>query len=75
MVFRWCGREWNLALTDFAIGPKVLKRPPGSCTWDDLDLPAASELFLTVSLSVPHEGWCYKLVAAVVPLTDQQVAG
>ena len=67
-LFRWGGRDRNLPITDFVVGPAVLQRPPGRYALEDLGLSTASALYLTVSLSVPHEGWCYKLVAAVVPL-------
>lgn len=67
-IFEWASAERNFPITDFVVGPQVLQQPPGLYAPEDLDLPPASALRLTVSLGVPHEGWCYKLVAAVVPL-------
>jgi hypothetical protein len=67
-LFDWGGQAWNLPVTDFIVGPRVIERPAGLYAWEELGLPAASALFLTMSLSLPYEGWCYKLVAAVVPM-------
>jgi len=67
-LFRWRGSDRNFPVTDFAVGPRILRHPPGVYTPDDLGLPREPKLRLTVSLGVPHEEWCYKLVAAVVPL-------
>jgi hypothetical protein len=66
-LFVWGGQEWNLPVTDLIVGPRVIQRPAGLYRWDELDLPTVSSLLLTVSLGVPYDGWCYKLVAAVVP--------
>lgn len=67
-LFVWAGAERNLPVTDFVVGPKVLQLPQGVYAPEDLDLRAESALRLTVSLGIPHESWCYKLIAAVVPL-------
>lgn len=66
-LFRWGGEGRNFPITDLLIGPRLVQHPPGLYTPAELGLPE-SELLLTVSLSLPHEQWCYKLVAAVVPL-------
>jgi len=67
-LFAWAGAERNFPITDFVVGPRVRQRPQGLYAPEDLGLPAESKLRLTVSLGVAHESWCYKLVAAVVPL-------
>jgi putative nucleic acid modification protein with dual OB domain len=67
-LFVWAGAERNFPISDFVVGPRVRQRPQGLYAPEDLDLPAESKLRLTVSLGAPHEAWCYKLVAAIVPL-------
>jgi hypothetical protein len=66
--FRHRGRRWKLPVTDFTLRPLLLRRPFGVYDWDDLELDARRRVILTVSLGEPHEGWHYKLVAAVVRL-------
>lgn len=66
-VFSFADREWNLPITDFVIGPRLLRLPGGVHSWEALSLPKPKQVLLTVSLGAAHEGWHSKLVAAVMP--------
>ncbi len=65
-LFRFGGRAWNLPLTDFDIGPRLLRLPEGLHGWADLGLDRPKCTLLTVSLGSLHEDWHHKLVAAVL---------
>lgn len=67
-LFRFGGQAWNLPLTDFDIGPKLLRLPEGLHGWADLGLSRPKRTLLTVSLGTAHEDWHHKLVAAVLRL-------
>jgi hypothetical protein len=57
LVFRYNENEYDLPLTDIEFVEKFIK--------DNSILEKASAVFLTVSLSLPHEGRLYKLAAGV----------
>lgn len=65
-LFRFGGKDWSLPVTDFDLGPKILKRPEGVYGWAELGEDEPKRALLTVSLGTPHEGWHHKLVAAVL---------
>lgn len=52
------GVEYRLWVTDRAYENKYLAKPDGKYE--------IGECFLTVSLGEPHEGYCYKLIAAII---------
>jgi hypothetical protein len=57
LVFLYNDYEYDLPLTDIEFVEKYLK--------DNTILEKAKEVFLTVSLSLPHDGRLYKLAAGV----------
>jgi hypothetical protein len=57
LVFLYNDYEYDLPLTDIEFVEKYLK--------DDTILEKANDVFLTVSLSLPHDGRLYKLAAGV----------
>jgi hypothetical protein len=57
LVFHYNDYEYDLPLTDIEFVEKYLK--------DNAILEKANEVFLTVSLSLPHDGRLYKLAAGV----------
>ncbi len=65
-LFRFGGRAWNLPITDFDIGPRLLRLPEGLHGWADLGLDRPARTLLTISLGSVHEDWHHKLVAAVL---------
>lgn len=66
--FRFQQVEYDLPLTDPAHRQLLVMQPPGSHSALDLYIPQDRKLLLTISLSEPFSGFCYKLVAAVVVL-------
>jgi hypothetical protein len=65
-LFRFGGRAWNLPITDFEIGPRLLRLPEGLHGWADLGLDRPERTLLTISLGAAHDDWHHKLVAAVL---------
>ncbi|HWX45208.1 MAG TPA: hypothetical protein VNY52_07775 [Solirubrobacteraceae bacterium] len=65
-LFGFGGQDWNLPVTDFDVGPKILRLPEGVYGWDELGLHKPRRTLLTMSLGTAHEGWHHKLVAAVL---------
>jgi hypothetical protein len=65
-LFRFGGRAWNLPITDFEIGPRLLRLPEGLHGWADLGLDRPKRTLLTISLGTVHDDWHHKLVAAVL---------
>ena len=58
--FTYKGERYRLAVTDPVIEERYIKMKPG-------DYPMAGyRPYLTVSISEPFEGFCYKLIAAVI---------
>ncbi len=64
------GRRYNLALTDYSVRPRLMDAGFGDYEPGELGLDAGSKILLTVSLAEPREGWCTKLVAAVMFMSD-----
>lgn len=56
--FQFSGKDYALWVTDPIIERAYLSREDGEY--------AIGESYLTISLGEPHEGYCYKLVAAVI---------
>lgn len=61
------GQAYDLSLTDTAVRPRLIRAGLGTHDGADLGLESSAGLLLTVSLAEPRDGWCTKLVAAVVP--------
>jgi hypothetical protein len=59
---------YDLPLTDPARRRLLAMEPPGSHSAEDLYIPQDRKLLLTINLSEPYSGFCYKLVAGVVVL-------
>lgn len=64
-VFTLAGVTYNLPLTDPVWRKRLSGLPEGCHSWED-----SQDLLLTISLSEPfdRDGFCYKLVAAVITL-------
>lgn len=58
--FGYRGVPYRLMVTDPEVEKRVIVRPPGAYP------VTGAEVFLTVSLGEPYQGFCYKLVAALV---------
>jgi hypothetical protein len=67
-VFKFCGEDWSLPVTDFEIGPKILNLPEGLYSWEDLEIEEPEHVLLSVSLGTAHQTWHSKLVAGVLRL-------
>lgn len=65
-LFRFGGKAWNLPVTDFDVGPRILRLPEGVYGWEELGIHEPRRTLLTMSLGTVHEGWHHKLVAAVL---------
>ena len=65
-LFVHAGRDWSLPVTDFELGPRILRAAPGIHEWADLGLRTPRRVVLTLSLGAAREGWHHKLVAAVL---------
>ena len=65
-VFEFGSDVWNLPITDFEIGPKILQLPEGLYEWGDLGLSEPEHALLTISLGTAYEGWHFKLIAGVL---------
>ncbi len=59
--FTFGGTDYHLWVTDPVVERSYLAQPDGQYMLD--------ECFLTISLGEPHNGACYKLVAAIIPKT------
>jgi hypothetical protein len=69
--FELSGQRYDLALTDYLVRPKLFAAGLGNHGLSDLGLEAASSILLTISLAEALDGWCTKLVAAVLPLPER----
>lgn len=69
--FELDGQHYDLALTDLQVRPRLLAAGLGAHGLDDLGLDSTSDLLLTISLAEAREGWCTKLVAAVLVLPER----
>lgn len=56
--FDYLGEEYRVWVTDPLIERRFLAQPDGTYS--------LGECFVTMSLSEPHEGYCYKMIAAVI---------
>lgn len=61
------GHDYTLSLTDTIVRPRLIQAGLGSHDGAGLGLASGADLLLTVSLAEPRDGWCTKLVAAVMP--------
>lgn len=68
VVFYLDGRRYDLALTDYLVRPRLMQMEHGSYELSDLGFDSDDEVLLTVSLAEARDGWCTKLVAAVLLL-------
>jgi hypothetical protein len=68
LQFELNGEHYDLALTDYLVRPRLFSAGLGSYRLADLGLEPVSSILLTVSLAEALDGWCTKLVAAVLPL-------
>lgn len=62
------GEEYDLALTDYLVAPRLMAAGIGAHGPADLGLHVDSDVLLTVSLAEAKDEWCTKLVAAVLLL-------
>lgn len=67
-TFTHGGQHYDLPLTEFVVAPRLQAMGYGTHSVGDLDLPEAAHPLLAVSLGTAHNGRCYKLVAAFLPL-------
>jgi hypothetical protein len=68
--FDLAGQRYDLALTDYLVAPRLTRAGLGAHAAMDLGLPADGDVHLTVSLAESRDGWCTKLVAAVLFLPE-----
>jgi hypothetical protein len=66
--FWHAGDHYDLPISELTIGPRLLQRPVGSYSFTELGLPEPDTIFLTLSLSLPLDGWHHKLVVGVIRL-------
>lgn len=69
--FELDGQQYNLALTDLQLRPRLLAAGLGVHGLDDLGLDPNADVLLTISLAEARDGWCTKLVAAVLVLPER----
>jgi hypothetical protein len=65
------GHEYELALTDYLVAPRLIRAGMGSHRPSDLGFAPNSDVYLTVSLAEARDGWCTKLIAAVLFLPEE----
>jgi hypothetical protein len=70
VTFGLAGQPYDLPVTDpmwtSRIVRKLSQAEPGSYAQEKIGIPQSSKVLLTVSLSEPLNGYCYKLAAAIV---------
>lgn len=71
-AFELRGQRYDLALTDRVVAPRLMNAGPGSHAPADLGFDPDADIHLTVSLAEAREGWCTKLVAAVLFLPEEK---
>jgi len=64
--FHFVGEEYCLPVTDPEVENRYLGEPLGRYPL------ITGELYFTISLGEPYEGYCYKLVAGIVGLPDEE---
>lgn len=69
--FELDGQDYDLALTDYLVAPSLMKAGLGSHELSELGFASDSDVCLTVSLAEALDGWCTKLIAAVVFLPSE----
>lgn len=67
-VFRLRGYDYDLALTDPVWEQRLRGLSPGYHAFEAAGVRPDSTILLTISLGEPFQGYCYKLVAAVIVL-------
>lgn len=65
------GATYDLSVTDPQWRQALAERPDGEHPWGSLPTEASKVPLLTISLGEPFEGYCYKLVAAVIPVKPE----
>ena len=60
--FTFAGSEYGLSVTDPVIENRYFNKDVGQYPINK------TNLYLTISIGEPYEGYCYKLVAAVIGL-------
>lgn len=63
-------QRYDLALTDYLVAPALMNAGLGTHELIALGFDAEADVFLTVSLAEARDGWCTKLVAAVLFLPE-----
>jgi hypothetical protein len=71
VAFELDGQGYDLALTDYLVAPRLMRAGLGEHDLYELGLPSGARMHLTVSLAEARDGWCTKLVAAVLPLPEE----
>jgi hypothetical protein len=64
--FYFAGEEYGLPITDPGVEDRYLGEPMGQYPL------ATGDLYFTISIGEPYEGYCYKLVAGIVGLLDEE---
>lgn len=67
VIFYLHSVEYDLVVTDPHWLQKLVEFDLGNYTSEEIGLPQAVKFLFTISLGVPYNGDCYKLVAAVMP--------
>ncbi|MBV9401115.1 MAG: hypothetical protein JO062_24270 [Bryobacterales bacterium] len=65
-VFRFNGNFYDLAITDGDFVNRLRNLPEGIHPFSAAQIPAASRVYLLISLGEPLNGLCYKLVASII---------
>lgn len=68
--FCLCSVPYNLAVTDISSGEMLKGRPLGKYSSTQLGIHEETALYFTISLGEPYDGYCFKLVAAVLQLPN-----
>lgn len=61
---------YNLSITDQEWAKRLDHLPSGVHSLQAAGVAPDSRIVLTISLGEPYQGWCYKLVAAVIVIPD-----
>jgi hypothetical protein len=73
-LFQLRGTSYSLPVTDPAYIDTFRSLSEGTHPVEALGIDPAMRILLTVSLSEPFEGYCYKLVCAIVPVAPGLLA-
>lgn len=66
--FRWRSAGYSLVVTDVEVERHMRDLSYGLHPFSAAGVPAASRLYLLISLGEPLEGFCYKIVAGVIAI-------